>query len=292
MTRRRFLGLTGGILAGAAGLGVYAWRVEPHWFRVIEHDLPIADLPDELAGKTLLQLSDLHAGALVDTDYLIGAVRYAASLQPDLTVITGDFMTCKGFEHLDTVARVLEHLQPGPLGCYGILGNHDYTTKWTRGDVADRLCQRVSDFDICMLRNECRTVAGLQILGMDDYWGTNFAPLTALARVDKSKPVLTLCHNPDTLDIVSWGDHRGWILAGHTHGGQCKPPFLPPPVLPVFNKRYTAGEIDLGDGRLLYINRGLGYVRRIRCNVRPEITVHRLLRACPHDSASAADSRS
>ena len=37
-----------------------------------------------------------------------------------------------------------------------------------------------------------------------------------------------------------WGDYQGWVLAGHTHGGQCKAPFLPPPLLPVKNARYAA----------------------------------------------------
>jgi predicted MPP superfamily phosphohydrolase len=67
-------------------------------------------------------------------------------------------------------------------------------------------------------------------------------------------------------------------LSGHTHGGQIKPPFLDPPIIPVRNKRYTAGKFDLGDGRFMYINRGLGYLRRVRFNARPEITVFTLKR--------------
>jgi uncharacterized protein len=51
---------------------------------------------------------------------------------------------------------------------------------------------------------------------------------------------------------------------------------LPPPLLPVRNKRYTAGEIPLADGRRLYINRGLGHLIQVRFNVRPEITSFRL----------------
>jgi hypothetical protein len=47
-------------------------------------------------------------------------------------------------------------------------------------------------------------------------------------------------------------------------------------VLPVGNHCYHAGEIDLGDGRRLYVNRALGYLRRVRFNVRPEITVFTL----------------
>jgi predicted MPP superfamily phosphohydrolase len=53
---------------------------------------------------------------------------------------------------------------------------------------------------------------------------------------------------------------------------------LPPPLLPVRNRRYTSGVIEISGGRSLYINRGLGYLRRVRFNVRPEITVFELTR--------------
>ena len=73
--------------------------------------------------------------------------------------------------------------------------------------------------------------------------------------------------------------YEGWILAGHTHGGQCKPPFLPPPLLPVKNRRYVAGEYALAGSRSLYINRGVGHLMQVRFNVRPEITVFQLAKA-------------
>ena len=73
--------------------------------------------------------------------------------------------------------------------------------------------------------------------------------------------------------------YQGWVLAGHTHGGQCKLPFLRPPRVPVENPRYVAGEVDVGDGRRLYINRALGHLLPVRFNVRPEITAFRLRRA-------------
>jgi hypothetical protein len=90
---------------------------------------------------------------------------------------------------------------------------------------------------------------------------------------------IVLSHNPDTADLPGWGAYSGWILSGHTHGGQCKPPFLPPPLLPVRNRRYTCGEFELAGGRRLYISRGVGHLQRVRFNVRPEITVFRMERA-------------
>jgi predicted MPP superfamily phosphohydrolase len=98
-----------------------------------------------------------------------------------------------------------------------------------------------------------------------------------LAKLRPAEPTIVLCHNPDVADLSVWGQFQGWILSGHTHGGQCKPPFLPPPLLPVRNRRYTSGEFDLGDDRFMYINRGLGHILRVRFNARPEITVFRLV---------------
>lgn len=117
----------------------------------------------------------------------------------------------------------------------------------------------------------------MNIIGLDDYWSINFGPEPVMNAYDPNVANLVLSHNPDTADLPIWNGYKGWILAGHTHGGQCKAPFLPPPMLPVQNKKYTAGKIDLEDGRTLYINRALGHLWQVRFNVRPEITVFRLM---------------
>lgn len=87
---------------------------------------------------------------------------------------------------------------------------------------------------------------------------------------------MALCHNPDGVDDPGWAGFRGWILAGHTHGGQCKPPWFDSPILPVQDRRSTSAPFELGNGRRLYLNRGIGYLRRVRFNCRPEITLFEL----------------
>ncbi|OAI45568.1 hypothetical protein AYO44_12765 [Planctomycetaceae bacterium SCGC AG-212-F19] len=281
LTRRRFLRklagwgtVAGG--AGVAGVGVYAWRIEPHWIEAVRRDLPIAHLPDALAGKVLVQISDLHIGPVVDEDYICGALARACSLQPDILAITGDFMTCHGSEQIGNVRRVLQHLRPARLATVAILGNHDYGAGWRQPAVAEELADMLRGQGLAVLRNATLDVAGLTIAGLDDYWSPCFAPYEVLPRLRPDRANLVLCHNPDVVDKPVWAGYQGWILSGHTHGGQCKPPFLTPPILPINNHQYHAGEIDLGDGRRLYVNRALGYLRRVRFNVRPEITVFRL----------------
>jgi predicted MPP superfamily phosphohydrolase len=275
VNRRRFLGLAAGFL-GATGL--YAWRIEPHWVEVVCRDLPIAGLPPALEGQTLVQLSDIHVGNQVDDDFLRDSFDLVNQMEPALVAITGDFMTCRGDEHLARTLRVMERLKPGRLGSVAVLGNHDHRPHFRRSDVAGRLAAGLRDQGISVLRNERCTLGGLTFVGVDDLWRGKFDLRNALDGLSADEPAVTLCHNPDGADEPGWGDYQGWILAGHTHGGQCKLPFLPPPRVPVKNRRYVAGEIDLADGRRMYINRALGHLLRVRFNVRPEITAFRLTR--------------
>jgi predicted MPP superfamily phosphohydrolase len=280
LTRRRFLRhVTGwGALAGIVGLPLYCWRIEPHWIEIVHRDMPIAHLPDRLVGRTLVQISDLHIGPVVDEDYITSAMERVSALEPDIVAITGDFMTCHGNEQISKVVEVLSHLDHGRLATVAILGNHDYGASWSRVAVADELADKLGGLGIKVLRNERTEVGGLTIVGLDDMWSPRWEPEKVMPTLAPEKAALVLCHNPDAVDRPMWSGYQGWILSGHTHGGQCKPPFCTPPLLPINNHRYHAGEIDLGDGRRLYVNRALGYLRRVRFNARPEVTVFTLRR--------------
>jgi uncharacterized protein len=277
LTRRQFFWTAGTCLTGSVvGTTVYAWQVEPHWVEIVHRPLTIKGLPGALSGKRLVQLSDLHVGHRVDDGYLIATLDRVRELSPDILVITGDFMSYYGNKTFTQLEYVLEHLPRGRLATIAILGNHDYGYGWSQLAVAERLTDWLRELGLTVLRNERCSVAGLDILGLDDYWSPCFFPERIMRDFDCSRPALVLCHNPDAVDRPVWGGYQGWILSGHTHGGQCKPPFLPPPIVPVKNKRYTAGEFDLGHGRRLYINRGLGHLIQVRFNVRPEVTVFSL----------------
>src|ERR1044072_2999207 len=94
MDRRRFLKIGAGALAaGAVGTVGYTFFVEPHWLEVVERPLPVRRLPPALAGRRLAQLSDLHVGAQVDSDYLVRSLRALAALEPDVVAITGDLVS-------------------------------------------------------------------------------------------------------------------------------------------------------------------------------------------------------
>ena len=259
---------------GASTLG-YTALVEPFWLELVERRLPVRNLPASLKGKTLVQISDIHVGGRVSDNYLIESLKRVAALEPDIVVYTGDFVTVDG-ETDASMARVFKHLPKGRISTAAILGNHDYGVNWAEEGWARKIIGELGAQGIPVLRNEVLDAGGLQILGLDDKWAEKIDLPNGLASLDPGRAAIVLSHNPDTVDDGDWSTYQGWILAGHTHGGQCKPPFLPPPILPVVNKLYTAGHFPLSGGRDLYINRALGYLRQVRFNVRPEVTVFEL----------------
>ena len=303
MKRRRFLAL-GATAAAAAGIGVYAWQIEPYWLDVVRRPMPLENLPAALEGATLLQISDVHVGPRVSSDYLERAFEVGRSLAPDFVAFTGDFVSYRSPDEIAELSRVLRVAPRGRLATVASLGNHDYGRNWQSIAVADDVSRVATDAGMAVLRNDVRMLAGLQFAGLADFWSPEFgtrhgmpptgelvAPVPshfarantdaagAVRLIARGAPTVVLSHNPDAQDLPIWDGVRGWVLAGHTHGGQVKPPFLPPPVLPVKNKRYTAGAFDVGPGRTMYINRGLGFLIQVRFGVRPELTLFTLTRA-------------
>ena len=127
-----------------------------------------------------------------------------------------------------------------------ILGNHDYGYGWAQLDVAASIERLLRQMGVTVLRNATTDVEGLQVCGLADFWSPEFrdagevrvidphlpagsgtharGAAPALASLDQSRPALVLCHNPDACDQPIWDGVTGWVLSGHTHGGQVKPP--------------------------------------------------------------------
>jgi len=278
MTRRRMLRLSAyGLGVAASVTGLYTWGIEPHWVEVVERSLPVKNLPDALVNARCVQLSDLHIGPQVDDGYLRSCFDTVNALAPHIVVYTGDFMTHSS-DFRERAQRIFPHLPRGTRGTFGVLGNHDYGPNWQGLNIADDIARFAVHSGVRILRNEIAEVDGLQIVGLDDLWAGRFDVALGLKALNAERPAIALSHNPDSVDLTGWERFTGWILSGHTHGGQCKAPFLPPPLLPVLNRRYVAGEYDLPGNRRLYISRGLGHLMHVRFNVRPEITAFRLER--------------
>lgn len=259
-----------------SGIGLYTWQVEPFWLDFEFVEMHITGLPLHLRGKTLMQISDMHVSDRFPVRFLLKSLTRAGKFKPDFVVYTGDYITYESDKQLSDLKKVADYLVKGKIATAAIMGNHDYGPEWLDKRISDDIQDILEQANVDVLRNEMKNYEGLNIFGLDDYWGPNFNPKPILTKVNPLHSNLVLSHNPDTVDLDIWNNFEGWILSGHTHGGQCKPPFLKPPLLPVYNKRYVSGYYELEGNRQLYINRALGHLIQIRCNVRPEITIFTL----------------
>jgi len=267
----------------AFGIVGYAWRIEPIWPEWVRRSMPIPNLPADFEGMRLVQISDLHVGAGVPMVYLDKWIDAINDRGADLIVVTGDLVHHPQPERARAAARLLGRLR-ATHGVLAVLGNHDWGTTREGGGIrrlADRVRAALSAEGIRVLTNESvvirRGTSRLWVVGVDDYWGDRHDPAGATADVPASGPYIALVHNPDS----AWellDKPPAWVLAGHTHGGQVSIPLVGPPVVPTRHKQLVAGHYRLGTTSV-YVNRGLGWVKRLRFNARPEITEFTLARA-------------
>lgn len=240
------LGGSGGLGLAAIGLGV----VQARRLRHEQITIPVAGLPAALDGLRIAQLSDLHLGTPFTQVNMRLAVAWVQQRQPDLIVLTGDFVNRS--EQIGLLPAALAGLH-APYGVYGILGNHDY---WT--DV-ELLIEVLRAQGVDLLRNEQRVIAvgeaRLTLVGLDCVWESQHDVARTLADLGDG-PVIMLAHEPDIADEVApYG--VALQLSGHTHAGHIHAPGLGPLFLPRHGFRYFRGLQRVG-GMWLYVSRGLG----------------------------------
>jgi uncharacterized protein len=273
-TRRNFLWLAAG---SAAGMAFYAGEISRHELEISYRTITLPRLPDPFAGLKIVQISDFHFHEFTEAAFLEAVVRRVNEANPDLVVLTGDFVSSKPLPGHFAVrmsyhcAELLSRIEC-PLR-YAILGNHDVLV--SAHAVTDALLTHgipvLTDSSVPLEREGRRLwLAGIQdaLVGRP-----NLATALPAGRNPEQEPLILLAHEPDFADYAI-GRQIDLILSGHTHGGQIRLPFLPPLLLPQMGTKYVEGLFRLRDGMQLYVNRGIGAVNlpfRFRCP--PEISV-------------------
>jgi uncharacterized protein len=274
ITRRRFL-IGSGVTA--ASIALYAGEVSRHEIDVIERPISIRNLPTPFHGYRIVQISDIHIDEYTEPYFLDRVVKHINALAPDLVLITGDFVTLGALTFVSAnnaanrCAEILATLT-APLR-YAILGNHDV------GVSAPLVIDALQKNGTPVLVNQHipieRNGSRFWLCGVEDP-GTSHPDLDLTIPVRPDGPVILMAHEPDYVEDVLKHPRAplvDLILAGHSHGGQIRLPFLGPLVLPPMAKLYPEGHYHFNQLQL-YVNRGLGTVGLpFRLNCPPEITV-------------------
>jgi hypothetical protein len=166
-----------------------------------------------LDGLRVAHLTDLHVGRVTPLAVQREAVALANGAEPDLTVITGDFV-CHSQKYLDELTAVISELK-SPVLC--VLGNHDH---WS-GAEAVRRALRKGGAEVLDNAHTTLTLRHqrLQVVGLDDAYTGHADREKALKGLRADLPTLGLSHIAEEADAL-WAAGVPLVLSGHTHAGQ------------------------------------------------------------------------
>lgn len=272
--RRATLARVGGLMAAALGIGASAWAIrEGSKVTIKRVEVPLAKLPKELDGTTIVQLTDVHVGPTIGREFIEELVEIVNGLNPDVVAITGDLVD-------GSVDALRRHVAPladirATHGTYFVTGNHEYysgATAW---------CAHLTELGVRVLHNEHVAIGRdgheFHLAGIHDYQASRFndghgADLgRAVAGRDEQRALVLLAHQPKAIHEAV--EHKVDLqISGHTHGGQ----LWPFSWLVRLEQPVVAGLAKFRE-TLVYVSRGTGYWGPpMRLNAPAEVTEIRL----------------
>jgi uncharacterized protein len=250
------------------GLGIYGAYIEPFQLTVSQLDIPVQGLEHPVR---IVQLSDIHVERTTPRERALP--QLVDSLEPDIIVITGDFIN-ESYTNdpltRDALREVVGQLR-AKYGVYGVNGNVE---------TAKMLRRMLDGLDINILDNEVIRIPeigeNIVIVGLSyTEWVDDIETLSYLmTQVRPGDFSVLLYHKPD-LAYAARDERVDLFLVGHTHGGQVRLPFYGALITnSMYGKTFEMGIYQL-DETTMFVSRGLGFTGgvapRIRLLAPPEV---------------------
>ena len=208
---------------------------------------------------SIVQITDPHLGPFMSVARLRRISERAVARNPDLVLLTGDFLTMESQSDPELLAAALAPLAALPGRCFACFGNHDH-------EAPDTVRHALERAGVTLLIDDARelmTAAGpVQILGMDFVWRERKEHLARVCAEHPRVPDhlrIVLLHDPGAFRHLPEGE-ADLALSGHTHGGQVGLVSLGLnwTMMRVFVKAPDHGFWARGIDRL-YVHRGTGH---------------------------------
>ena len=231
-------------------------------------DVVIPSLPDAFDGYRIIHLTDLHFGPAIAYRTVMAGIELTKRLEPDLIVLTGDFVT----DRLDDLLPDALNRLTARDGIFAVLGNHDH---WTDPEGVRRILvssgvTELCNNSMCLIRDD----QAIWLAGVDSIYLDKQDLCAALADVPSDATTILLAHEPDFGDEAAASGRIALQLSGHAHGGSFQIPGLGIPVLSHLLKHARKYPFGLyrPNGMWLYTSAGIGRGRLPRFNAAPEVT--------------------
>ena len=259
---------------------VYARYIGTYGFITKEYTINDKDIPDSFDGLKIVHFTDIHYNRAITLKKLEEIVKEINLINPDIVVFTGDLvdkdatLTNKDYTQLANIFRKIN----AKYGKYAIMGNHDYykdnenvINVYTDSDF--KYLDNDSNI-IYSKKNETIFIGGINTSSYDkddidktmEYFNNH----------DDDIYKIILMHEPDITDKLLKDYSANLILAGHSHNGQVRLPFIGALYTPPGSKKYYDNYYDI-NGTKLYISSGIGVsTANYRLWNRPSINFYRI----------------
>lgn len=297
LSRSRFLSQMGVLLGSLPLLTLtYGMIRNPYRYKVFRERVKINNLPSELEGLKIVQISDIHAGSFTFKDPVKNAIDLINAENPDLVFFTGDLVNDRSEEMADFM-DVFDKIR-AKYGVFSVLGNHDYGdyVEWPSREAKQQNLEKMIQIHktlgwrLLMNEHEKLSINGqeLAIIGVENYSALSRFPkhgdlAKAHQGTENTVLKLLLSHDPSHWDeqVNQLFQDIALTFSGHTHGCQFGveiPGFIKWSPVQYLYKQW-AGLYRKGE-QFIYVNRGLGFVGYPgRVGILPEVAVIELAKA-------------
>ena len=271
------------IVIGVLGI-LYARHISTKGLRIKEYPIYTNILDEKYDGFKIVQFSDLHFGSTIGINETHEMVDLINKQNPDVIVFTGDLIEKEVIlsdENLNKLADELNRLEAN-IEIFAIPGNHDYDQKEYFTKINEKVKWKVltNTYEYIYTESDKPMV----FVGVDDYWMGDPSYKDAYQFLNEStKDIYTvlLLHEPDQVEHLNdFTENTNYTfnlaLAGHSHLGQVRLPFVGALWTPYGSKKYYDEYYKLGDNKDLYISGGLGTSGlKLRFFNKPSINLYR-----------------
>lgn len=225
----------------------------------VQYTFESTDLPLVFDGVRVAFVSDIHRGPYYSQEHVGRLVDRVNALQTDLILLGGDYVYM-GTGYESSCFSELEHLW-APLGCYAVLGNHDYGRPDSTDPGPESAIEAAAAAGIPMLVNKGiwleKEGQRIRLGGVADYRAGTSDLSPVVEGTSSHDFVLLISHHPDFSEQLP-EDKVDLVLSGHTHGGQVTLLGMWAPDVPSdYGDKYRTGMVE-NDVTTVIVSNGVG----------------------------------
>lgn len=262
------------------GLGLlYSRFIATSGLKVKEYKVVNNKITDSYHGLKIIHLSDIHYNSTINEKELNNIVDKVNEIKPDIVVLTGDLIDERLSYDKDIIINCLRKIE-AKLGKFAVSGNHDiplddynYIIKESGFTSLDNKYELIYS-----KTSEPIIISGIGYGDEDIGIKTEqYDKYISELKADDIKPIysILLVHEPDTVDNLDLNKYD-LVLAGHSHGGQVRIPFIGKLYTPEGAKKYYDEYYKINNTDL-YISSGLGTsMYKFRLFNRPSFNFYRI----------------